>query len=227
MKFLIRKKAHFLILSLSFVWVACAIQAPEDYYFQFALMEAWGTYNRQETGRTLHEAVVHPENTDPLVLAFEVGSPPAELLGFVPYEVPDAQSDSQPANRVLPKVPISLQQEALSQVFQEKNIQAISWRLKNGRLEGKQNLVQVHFIPRALSERAIQEEFLIICAIVYGSQTQENTVDVVRGIAEAEDGTPEVILEAQIANYTAYLTGQIDGQEWENRLQVKNLQMGK
>ncbi len=93
--------------------------------------------------------------------------------------------------------------------------------MKNGRLEGKQNLVQVHFIPRALSERAIQEEFLIICTIVYGSQTQENTVDVVRGIAETEDGAPQMILEAQVANYTAYLSGQIDGQEWENRLQVK------
>ena len=219
MKFL-NRKTYFLLLSFPFLGLACSIQAPEDYYFQFALMEEWGKYNRQNTGRTVHDVVSHPENADPLVIAFEVGNPPAELLGFVPYDIPEPRSASQPTDAVLPKVPVFLQQEALRQIFQEKNIQAISWRLKNGRLEGKQNLVQVNFIPSAFSERAIQEEFLMICAVVYGAQTQENTIDVVRGIAEAENGTPQMSLEAQIANYTAYLLGEIDGQQWEGRLQV-------
>jgi hypothetical protein len=214
-------KTCFLLLSFPFLLLACTLQTPEDYYFQFALMEEWGKYNRRETGRMPYEVIRHPENTKPLVIAFEVGKPPAELLGFVPYDIPDAQAIDQPTDVAAPKAPISLQQEALRQLFVEKQIRVIHWRLKNGRLEGKQNIVLLNFIPRAFSDRAIKEEFLMICAIVHGAQMQENTIDVIRGIAEEEDGTPQMSLEAQVANYRAYLHGQIDGQQWEERLRLK------
>ena len=215
-------KTCFLILGCSLLEFACAIQAPEDYYFQFAKMEGWGKYNRQETGRATHELITHPEDAEPLIIAFEVGKPPAELLGFVPYETPQPQPASQPlADTVRPKVTISLQRKVLRQMFEEQEIQAVHWRLNDGRLEGKQNIVQIHFVPRASSDQAIRKEFLMICAIVNGAQTQESTIDVIKGIVEGEDGTPQMILETQTASYEAYLSGQIDKAEWENRVQQK------
>ena len=218
------KKTHLLILSFSFLWLACGIQAPEDYYFQFARMESWGEYNRQATGRATHESITHPENAEPLVVAFEVGKPPAELLGFVPYEIPEPEPASQLIRYIVRlKVPILLQQEALGQMFQKQSIQAKHWRLNDGRLAGKQNSVQVHFVPRALSDQAIKREFLMICAIVHGAQIAENTIDVIRGIVEDEDGTPQMVLETQITYYEAYLRGKIDRAEWETQVQLKRL----
>lgn len=213
---------HFFILSFPLVWFACAIQAPEDYYFQFSLMEEWGKYNRQETGRAPHASITHPENAEPLIIAFEVGKPASGWLGFVPYKVAEVRPASKPStNAVKPKVPISLQQEVLRQMFQEQNIQAVHWRLNDGRLKGEHNIVQIHFIPHALSDQAIKKEFLMICAIVHGTQTQEDTVDVIKGIVEGEDGTPQMIVETQITDYVAYLRGQIDKAEWEAQVKLK------
>ena len=210
-----------LILSLPFLLSACVLQAPEDYYYEFALMEGWGKTNRQKTGRQLHEVIRHPENSEPLVIAFEVGKPPAALLEFVPYDVPDLPEADQPSDITTPKVPISLRQEVLRQLFNEKQIRVVHWRLKNGRLKDDQNVVLLNFIPRALSERAIKEEFLMIFAIVHAVQTQTDTIDAIRCVAEDENGTPQMSLEAQVANYTAYLEGKIDGQQWEQRLRLQ------
>ena len=223
---LIRSCAHVyipnvLILSLPFLLLACTLQAPEDYYYEFALMEGWGKTNRQKTGRQLHEPVHHPESNEPLVIAFEVGKPPAALLGFVPYKVPDLPPGDRLPDVATPKVPISLRSEVLRQLFDEKQIQVVHWRLSNGRLKGDQNIVLLNFIPRALSERAIKEEFLIIFAIVHAAQTQADTIDAIRGMAEDENGTPQMSVEAQVANYTAYLQGKIDGQQWEQRLRLQ------
>lgn len=220
MKFSINR-THLLILIFPFLFLACMLQSPEDYYFQFVLMEEWGKYNRQKTGRMLHEVIRPPEQTEPVMIAFEVSKSPAELLGFVPFDIPDSQAIDQSTNPELPKVPILLQQEILRQLFEKKHIRVIHWRLQNGRLEGGQNIVLLNFIPRALSDRAIKEEFLLTLAIVHGAQTQAHTIDIVRGIAEEENGTPQMSLEAQVANYTAYLNGQINGQQWDERLQVK------
>ena len=184
-------------------------------------MEGWGKTNRQKTGRQLHEVIRHPENSEPLVIAFEVGKPPAALLGFIPYNVPDSPEVDQPPDITTPKVPISLRQEVLRQLFDEKQIRVVHWRLRNGRLKGDKNIVLLNFVPRALSERAIKEEFLIIFAIVHAVQTQAGTIDVIRGMAEDESGTPQMSLEAQVANYTAYLQGKIDGQQWDQRLRLQ------
>ena len=223
---LVRSCAHMyisnvLILSLPFLLLACTLQAPEDYYYEFALMEGWGKTNRQKTGRQLHEVIHHPENSEPLVIAFEIGKPPAALLGFVPYDVPDKPQVDQLPDVATPKVPISLRSEVLRQLFDEKQIRVVHWRLSNGRLKGDRNVVLLNFIPRALSERAIKEEFLMIFAIVHAAQTQADTIDAIRGMAEGENGTPQMSLEAQVENYAAYLQGKIDGQQWEQRLRLQ------
>ena len=63
----------------------------------------------------------------------------------------------------------------------------------------------------------------MIFAIMHGAQVQEekNTIDILRGIAQGEDGTPIMTLEAQTSNYKAYLQGQINIQEWENQLKIR------
>ena len=213
--------SNFLILSLPFLLSACTLHAPEDYYYEFALMEGWGKTNRQKTGRQLHEVIRHPENNEPLVIAFEVGKPPTALIGFVPYEGPDLPEVDQPSNVTASKVPISLRGEILRQLFIEKQIRVVHWRLKNGRLDDDQNVVLLNFIPRAFSERAIKEEFLIIFALVHAVQTQADTIDAIRVMAEDESGTPQMSLEAQVINYTAYLQGEIDRQQWEQRLRLQ------
>ena len=223
---LVRSCAHVyisnvLILSLPFLLLACTLQAPEDYYYEFALMEGWGKTNRQKTGRQLDEVVRHPENSEPLVIAFEVGKPPAALLGFVPYDVPDLPETDRLPDIATPKVPISLRQEVLRQLFDQKQIRVVHWRLRNGRLKDDQNVVLLNFIPRALSDRAIKEEFLKMIAIVHAAQTQPDTIDVIRGVAEDENGTPQMSMEARVVNYTAYLQGKIDGQQWEQRLRLQ------
>ncbi len=215
-------RTHFFILSFPLIWFACAIQAPEDYYYQFSLMEEWGKYNRRETGRSPGESVIHPENAQPLVVAFEVGNPASGWLGFVPYKVVGDQPTSKPSSETTkPKVPISLQQEVLRRMFQEQKIQTVHWRLNDGRLDGGHNIFQIHFIPQALSDIAIKKEFLMICAIVHGTQTQEDTVDVIKGIVEGEDGTPKMIVETQVTDYVDYLRGQIDNAEWETQVTLK------
>ena len=212
---------NFLILSLPFLLLACTLHAPEDYYYEFALMEGWGKTNRQNTGRQLHEVIRHPENSEPLVIAFDVGKPPAALVGFIPYNVPDSPEVDQPSNVAVPKVPISLRGEVLRQLFIEKQIRVVHWRLRNGRLKDDQNVVLLNFIPRAFSERAIKEEFLMIFALVHAVQTEADTIDAIRVMAEDENGTPQMSLEAQVVNYTAYLQGKIDGQQWEQRLRLQ------
>ena len=213
--------SNFLILSLPFLLLACTLHAPEDYYYEFALMEGWGKTNRQQTGRQLHEVIRHPENSEPLVIAFEVGKPPAALIGFVPYDGPDLPEVNQPSNVTVSKVSISLRGEVLRQLFVEKQIRVVHWRLKNGRLNDDQNAVLLNFIPRAFSERAIKEEFLIIFALVHAAQAEADTIDAIRVMAEDENGTPQMSLEAQVVNYTAYLQGKIDGQQWEQRLRLE------
>lgn len=213
--------SNFLILSLPFLLLACTLHAPEDYYYEFALMEGWGKTNRQKTGRQLHEVIRHPENSEPLVIAFEVGKPPAALIGFVPYHGPDLPEVDQSSNVTVSKMPISLRGEVLRQLFIEKQIRVVHWRLKNGRLNDDQNVVLLNFIPRAFSERAIKEEFLIIFALVHAAQTEADTIDAIRVMAEDENGTPQMSLEAQVVNYNAYLQGKIDGQQWEQRLRLQ------
>ena len=211
-------KSFILIVGLSFLFLGCGSRAPKDYYFEFTLMEEWGEHNRRRTGRDLLQSVSHPERSEPLAIAFETEKAPAQPIAFKPYKISEPQPTDQPLQRTLSRVPISWQQDALRQVFQEQNIQVTHLRSRNGRLEGKQNAVQVHFIPRAFSDRAIIQEFLMVCAIVHGAQLEPDTIDVVRAIAEDEDGTPTIRLETQVENYKSYLDERISLGEWESQL---------
>ena len=183
-------------------------------------MEEWGEHNRRRTGRDPRHTISHPEKSERLAVAFEVGKAPTQLIGFKPYKIPEPQFAAQRPRRELPRVPISWQQDALRQVFQEQKIRVMHWRSNDGRLESKQNVVQVHFVPRALSDRAIKQEFLMVCAIVHGAQLEPDTIDVVRAIAEDEDGAPKMRLETQVTNYKAYLEERINLAEWESRLRL-------
>ncbi len=209
-----------LLIGLSFLFLACGSRAPKDYYFEFTLMEEWGEHNRRRTDRDPSQTISHPEKSEPLAIAFEVGQAPTNLIGFEPYKTPEPQPPDRPHQTILSKTPISWQQDALPQVFQEQKIQVTHWRSKDGRLDGKQNVVQVHFVPRAFSDRAIRQEFLMICAIVHGAQLEPDTIDVVRAIAEDEDGTPKLRLETQVTNYKAYLDKHINLSEWESLLRL-------
>ncbi len=209
-----------LLIGASFLVVGCGSRAPKDYYFEFTLMEELGEHNRRRTGRDPRQTISHPEKSEPLAVAFEAGKAPTQLIGFKPYKISEPRHADQPPQRELPRVPISWQQEALRQVFQEQKIRVTHWRSKDGRLEGKQNAVQVHFVPRALSDRAIKQEFLMICAIVHGAQLEPDTIDVVRAIAEDEDGNPKIRLETQVTNYKAYLEERMNLAEWESQLRL-------
>ena len=213
-------KSLIVLFSVSLLILSCGPRAPKDYYFEFTLMEEWGEHNRRRTGRNPRQTVSHPEKSQPLAVAFEMGKAPSQLIGFKPYKIPDPQSTDQSSQRTLPRVPVSWQQDALRQTFLEQNIRVTHWRSKDGRLEGEKNVVQVHFIPRALSNRAIKQEFLMICAIVHGAQLEPDTIDVVRAIAEDEDGAPTMRMETQVENYKAYLEGRINVGEWESQLRV-------
>ena len=61
----------------------------------------------------------------------------------------------------------------------------------------------------------------MIFALVHAVQTEADTIDVIRVMAEDQNGTPQMSLEAQVVNYTAYLQGKIDGQQWEQRLRLQ------
>ena len=66
----------------------------------------------------------------------------------------------------------------------------------------------------------------MVCAIVHGAQLEPDTIDVIRAIAEDEDGTPKMRLETQVANYKAYLEGRINVREWESQLRVDKFWYG-
>ena len=110
----------------------------------------------------------------------------------------DVPEVDQPSTIATPKVPISLRGEVLQQLFNEKQIRVVHWRLRNGRMRDDQNVVLLNFIPQAFSERVIREEFLMIFALVHAAQTEADTIDVIRVMAEDENGTPQMSLEARV-----------------------------
>ena len=77
----------FLVLGiniLSCFLLSCSYTPPKNYYIEFALMEEWGEHNRQQSNRQLGDVVVHPEESEPLTIAFEVGYAPRGLIEFIP-----------------------------------------------------------------------------------------------------------------------------------------------
>ena len=81
--------------------------------------------------------------------------------------------------------------------------------------------MQIHFVPKAFSDIAIQREFLLLTAIAYGSQLEKNTIDIIRAIAEDDSGSPLMMLEGTINTYQQYFSGNIRLQDWRSQLQIK------
>lgn len=217
---------YFLVLVL-LVSCGCSIKAPDDYYLLFRGMEAWGQKNRSNTKRAVGDIVKPPENRQPLVVAFAIGQKPAGFLGFIPVSLSDLAESTRKDTmaplpvETLPKKAIAIQDDAFRQICQEENIKLIYWRPKNGRLRGDSNVVQIHFVPQAFSDVAIQREFLLLTAIAYGSQLEKNTIDTVRAIAEDDSGSPLMMLEGTITTYLQYFSGNIRLQDWRSQLQIK------
>ena len=217
---------YFLVLVL-LVSCGCSIKAPDDYYLLFRGMEAWGQKNRSNTKRTVGDIVEPPENRQPLVVAFVIGQQPAGFLGFIPIGLSKPAEPTEKDTMMLlpvvtpPKKSIAIQDAAFRQICKEENIKLVHWRPNNGRLNGTSNVVQIHFVPQAFSEIAIQREFLLLTAIAYGSQLEKNTIDVIRAIAEDDSGSPLMMLEGTITTYLQYFSGNIRLQDWRSQLQIK------
>lgn len=217
---------YFLILVL-LVSCGCSIKAPDDYYLLFRGMEAWGQKNRSNTKRTVGDIVEPPENQQPLVVAFAIGQQPAGFLGFIPIGLPEPVEPTEKDTMTLlpvetpPKKAIAIQDDAFRQICKEENIKLVHWRPNNGRLNGTSNVVQIHFVPQAFSDIAIQREFLLLTAIAYGSQLEKNTIDIIRAIAEDDSGSPLMMLEGTISAYQQYFSGNIRLQDWRSQLQIK------
>ena len=213
----------FLVLGisiLSFLLLSCSYTPPKNYYIEFALMEEWGEHNRQQSNRQLGDVVVHPEESEPLTIAFEVGYAPRGLIEFIPVA-----EEFRVIPEVVPpiektKVIISIQERALETVFRQEKIHMVHYRAKNGRLTGKSNVVQINFVPASFSDRSIYAEFLMITAIVHGAQLEKDTVDVVKCVVEDDNGSPVMSLEGNILTYLKYKEALIEKQEWENQLQI-------
>ena len=215
------------IIIILFIGSGCAIRAPEDYYLLFRGMEAWGQKNRANTKRAIGEIVEPPEKQQPLVVAFSVGEKPAGFLGFSPVDTNKSRESIETQNtdslleEALPKADIAIQNEAFRQVCRDEGIQLIHWRPQNGRSNGRVNVVQIHFVPQSFSDIAIHREFLLLTAIAYGSQVEENTIDTIRAIAEDDSGSPLMMLEGSIRTYQQYFSGKIGLQNWRSQLQIK------
>ena len=204
----------------SFFPLSCSYTPPKNYYIEFALMEEWGEHNRQQSNRKIGDVVVHPEKSEPRAIAFEVGHPPQGFIGFMPVAEESQIISEAPPPVKKPKVAIAIQDKALETVFRQEQINMVHYRVKNGRLKGKANVVQINFVPVSFSDRAIYAEFLMITAIVHGVQLEKDTVDVVKCVAEDDDGSPIMSLEGNISTYLKYREAEIGKKEWENQLQI-------
>ena len=213
----------FLVLGISissFLLLSCSYTPPKNYYIEFALMEEWGEHNRRQSNREVGDVVVHPEELEPLALAFGVGQDPQGFIGFVPILEEPLIVSNVPVPVKRAKIAVAIQEKALETVFRQEQINMVHYRAKNGRLKGKANVVQINFVPASFSDRAIYAEFLMITAIVHGVQLEKDTVDVVKCVVEDDNGSPIMSLEGSVSTYLKYREAQMGKKEWENQLQI-------
>lgn len=232
-----------ILLCICFSFLSCGTKAPEDYYLRLLAMEKAGEQERRETGRKIGEIVTLEESLQPMVIALQPeqkalssNSEPlnSDLLKIIyiktntpETEVTTETSDSLATKVPEPKptpavVPISINKEVLKQSLIDKNIDVIGIVTKDGRLDGEKNVIQVHFASEAMSNDALYEKFLYICAIIYGYDMDQNTVDTVMGFAIVED-FPYMVLEGKMENYIDFVNKKITYREWISKLSIKKL----
>jgi hypothetical protein len=200
-----------ILLCICFSFLSCGVKPPEDYYLHLLAMEKAGEQERQETGRKIGEIVTPEESLQPMVIALH---PEQESLGSRSSAEAELNSDllkiihtktnkpetefttessvssvtEEPEVKSTPAVvPISISQEMLKQSLKDKSIDVIGIVTKDGRLDGDRNLIQIHFASETMSDDALYEKFLYICAIIYGYDMGKNTVDAVMGFVFVED----------------------------------------
>lgn len=218
---IVHKTQIFITLLLSIFFCSC-LQAPKDYYYQFRLIEKYGMERREETQRKITDVVRHPEQTQPLTVAFfpEEKNQEPQPTRMVQITKSNPSKIEKSEKLAKSKVPVGIDRNVLAQTLNQAGFDVIAIRITNGRLEGKKNLVRVNFAPEALSYNSIYKQFLKLCAIVEASQVQKGTVDKVNSIVE-KDNMPYMMLESSIENYKAYMNEEISLEKWVNNLRIK------
>lgn len=196
---------------------AFGCQAPTDYYLEFAKMERLGEKLRAQRPSEPQQPVL-PEVT----LAFEPGETPSRLLRL---------DVKRPQTEILPetsqtlfraRVPIAINVEALRRTLEQRGIAVTGVRNVDGRLKGEANVIRISFVPQAFSDEMIYETYLILLAVVRGTDTREGTVDRVIGIAEDASANPRMILEGRMEDYIDYVERRVlSQQEWLHRVSVR------
>ena len=225
-------------LCICFSFLSCATKAPEDYYLHLLAMEKAGEQERRETGRKIGEIVTPEESLQPMVVlqpeqrasSLNNESLNADLIKIIDIKTntPETEGTAEssatkaPEPKSVAMIPIGINKEVLKQSLMDKNINVIGIVTKDGRLDGGKNLIQVHFASEAMSDDAIYETFLYICAIIYGYDMDQNTVDTVMGFATVED-FPYMVLEGKMENYIDFVNRKITYREWISKLIIKKL----
>jgi hypothetical protein len=206
-------------------------------------MEKAGEQERREAGRKIGEIVTPEESLQPMVIALQpeqkalssnseplnsdllkiiyikTSTPETEVTTEAPVPLVTEVSEPKPTPAV---VPIGINKDELKQSLVDKNIDVIGIVTRDGRLDGEQNLIQVHFALEAMSNDALYEKFLYICAIIYGYDMDQDTVDTVMGFAIVED-FPYMVLEGKMENYIDFVNKKITYREWISKLSIKKL----
>jgi len=200
-------------------FVAC--RAPKDYYLHLSAMEKAGEDQRRENRRKLGEVVTPPEAIQPMVIALQPGYEVSDLIKMdYPLSAAETPAVVKPEPEVAPaKVPIGFNKTVLEKSLAE-NIRIIGIMNQNGRLRGTENSIQIHFVPKALSDEAIYWDFLLICQVVQ-KLDEKNTVDVVFSTVTFKDGAPYMRLKSKMKDCIAFAEHRILYNEWISRVVVK------
>jgi hypothetical protein len=225
--------------------LSCSVKAPEDYNLHLLAMEEAGEQERQRTGRKIGEIVMSEASLRPMVIALhperktlnsrndsERLNPDLLKIIYPEADTYETEVETQDSTSLTVEehepeptpaiVPIGINKELLEQSLESENVDVIGIVTKDGRLAGDRNLIQVHFASEAMSDDAIYEQFLYICAIIYGYDMNKNTVDTVMGFAIAED-FPYMVFESKMEDYVDFVNKNISYREWIARLTIRKL----
>ena len=183
-------------------------------------MEKAGEEQRRETGRKPGEVVIPPGTIQPIVIALQPGYETSDLIKIhYPSSTIETPVAIKPEPEVPPaRVPIGVSKTALGESFAEK-IQVIGIVTQNGRLIGMENSIQIHFVPKALSDEAIYRDFLLTCLVVQ-KLDEKNTVDVVVSTV-FKDGAPYMVLRSKMKDCIDFAERRILYNEWTSRVIAK------
>lgn len=226
-----------LLLALS-SWYGCS--PPADYYQQVLEMEEYGEQTRRDTGRHPGEVVVPVKDSEPVrttkppaqQLTRDAPQQQAEEISVAEQEEVETASSSPPGREViresppsstLSPEPVAIASDVIKDALNSADL-GLSIRtveLVNGRLSGGKNSVRVSFASESIN--VIDRKFVTVCAVIYHLNEGTNTVDIVVGIAEDEQGNLLAILQSNMSDVTAWMTSRLTRAEWFSRVTKKIL----